>query len=293
MNGRRYHYDDYHHNSYNHNYKEPYEYGQYNLNIYFLNHRDKNYNNFFNSYEKKNNKNNNKINLDQTLTAISDKVNTILSIVNYENTTTNDVRYLWDVLDPLFKLALLNQSQVKDFGFDVTQKVNNNVSSILWSSLNADIASFLDNQRESILNLTFEQWNWVDSNSKYADSVLLTFMPKKIVKNFQKIMSYLNYIAFSSKIDITALKSNFLNASQSSSSNGQYLAQAFLDRFSCELFSSFHIYNLKFYSLKSFFEIFTSLFTSYKGNQKGAYAIITKAFQKLNQLYRSINLNES
>ncbi len=230
MNGRK-NYNDYnrHHNNY---YEQPFE--QYIVDSFFLIHRNKKYNNFFDSYKKNHYQNiykNNKINLNQTLTAISVCVDTILSAVNYENSTQNDVRYLWDVLDPLFRLALLNQTQVKDLGFDVAQELSNNLSSIMWNYLSTDITTFLDNQRENILNLTFAQWNWVDSSNKYANLKLLTFMPNKIVKNFQKIMDYLNLIAFSSKIDITTLKNNLQATSEPSSSNGQYLAQAFLDRF--------------------------------------------------------------
>ena len=124
---------------------------------YFMNHRDNNYNNYYIIYRKKhqpinnnnnnnhnnnnnNNKNqNNKINLNQTLAVISADVNLILSSLNYESNTTDDVRYLWDILDPLFRLALLNQTQVQQqYDFYVNQEITNNVSSIMWASLSQD-----------------------------------------------------------------------------------------------------------------------------------------------------------
>lgn len=199
------------------------------------------------------------------------KVSMILNSAS--GSPSDNVKLLWDVLDPVYRIALLNQTGVKPLGFNVDTDLAKNISALKWNSLNTDVQNFLYNQRESVLNLTFYEWSWCSKSSRYANVTLFSFLSKSIINTIPSLVGILNQIAFDTNVDLTGLENNLINEYPLTydDPNGQYLVQAFLD---------------------SFWQIYSSWFSNYKGSRlKGAYSVYTNAVNRLNRFYKTLYLS--
>jgi len=187
-------------------------------------------------------------------------VNLLINSLSSDTNSTDSNLFLWDVLDPVFRLALLNQKQVQ---FDFSN-IKNDTSSILWENLDSSIQNFLLNQRESLLNLTFSQWSWVKPNTKYANSNLLLFLSKQAIQNVQNLMFYLNQIEFRTLLNSTLLQENISKISPNFS-NSNFTIQNYLTNFYSDLISYLA-----------------------PGKNNAQYKVYQKAISKLNSFYKSL-----
>lgn len=248
---------------------ERYHVNRLTWNDFFWSHQDRNYNNYFKQkYKWKSN--NQKINTTKILADMDSTVNLILDSAPNDNSVTDDIEYLWDVLDPLYRIALLNQTQLKPF-LNVIDLLTQDSQLTKWDTLISDVQTFLLNQRADVLNITFLDWSWCDANNRYAQTKMFTFLPKKIIQISPKIIDILNLIEFRTKVNITLLEQKLQERSglANDDPNNQYIVEAFFD---------------------NFYQIFKSWFDP-NSKQKAAYSVYSKAVNKINLFYKSIYLN--
>jgi hypothetical protein len=70
------------------------------------------------------------------------------STVSVQN---SDSIYFWDVLNPVIKFALLNQTQVSALSFDIQQAINNDVDNLNWTNIPVEVQTLLVQQQSSLL----------------------------------------------------------------------------------------------------------------------------------------------
>ena len=120
--------------------------------------------------------------------------------------TSNTTAYVWDLLSPIDRFVLLSQTQVSQTGWNVTQEVINNTTRLGWASVPSTVQTILLAQGNlNILNLTYVQFGWSGPNDTFANSVLFSFLPDKIVSIYSNITQLVSDISFSTIVNTTAV----------------------------------------------------------------------------------------
>lgn len=118
----------------------------------------------------------------------------------------NDVRYFWDLISPVARFAILNQTQISQLPFNVTLSLQSNLASMNWTQLPANVQSTLLNQPvSSLLSLTYQQWGWADASNTFANTTLLSLLSSSVQSNLANVYILLAPLAYDSQIDLTAL----------------------------------------------------------------------------------------
>ena len=124
---------------------------------------------------------------------------------------------------------LLVQTQVAQLGFDASQ-IKQNASILNWTSLPANVQTFLLSQQGSLLNLRFDQWAWTNSNESFSNATLLSlFKPKyqAILLNASSIMAPLK---FNLQIDLSQLNQTLYSLNTNKKPRGN-LVNSFFSTF--------------------------------------------------------------
>jgi hypothetical protein len=89
-------------------------------------------------------------------------------------TQSTDSKYIWDLIDPVYRFVLLNQSLIF-VQWNVAQALANNQTKLNWDSIPANVQTILLTERTNnlFLNLTFLDWGWVNSNTDAFSGVTL------------------------------------------------------------------------------------------------------------------------
>ena len=124
---------------------------------------------------------------------------------------TNDTIYLWDLISPLTRFILLNQTRIQNI-WNVKQAILLNQTKLDWSSLPSYVKSILVNDtfQQSLINMTFSNWGWTDSTSQYANVTLFSLIPSKYLLNLPNITNILSNLRFNLVLNTTILAQSFL-----------------------------------------------------------------------------------
>lgn len=131
------------------------------------------------------------------------------SVTDKLDNYTKDIKPLWNLIDPLVRLALLNQTQVQQL-WNATESLSKNKTKLEWASLPDDVKSFLLEQSKQniFLNLTFAQWGWVALDSCFATNELNTLLTDEQINIIPAVQSILNRLSFDQLINTTAVKTS-------------------------------------------------------------------------------------
>ena len=123
----------------------------------------------------------------------------------------NDTAFLWDLISPVYRFLLLNQTQISKLRqWNIKQQVEASQKNIKWSFLTKNVQSLLLKQKNqnTFVNLTFNDWGWVISSDLLANATLISLLTLKgqsILNNLTAEMASLN---FNTALNITALKAH-------------------------------------------------------------------------------------
>ena len=123
----------------------------------------------------------------------------------------NDTAFLWDLISPVYRFLLLNQTQISKLRqWNIKQQVEASQKNIKWSFLTKNVQSLLLKQKNqnTFVNLTFNDWGWVISSDLLANATLISLLTLKgqsILNNLTAEMASLN---FNTALNITALKAD-------------------------------------------------------------------------------------
>lgn len=114
---------------------------------------------------------------------------------------------LWDLLPPVNRLLLLNQTQVQNLGYNVNQ--NFSAARLLWVNLPTPVQNLLSSQlvNLAVLNLSYLDWAWVNSNTdQFFNSTLYSLLSANQVALLPNVTNLLNQISFSQVVNTTLLR---------------------------------------------------------------------------------------
>ena len=120
----------------------------------------------------------------------------------------NDTAYLWDLIEPVQRFLLLNQTSIAaTLSWNVTQQLQQNLTDLSWATIPSNVQLFL--QQELLLNqfsnLTFFSWGWTDSNNTFASTTLISLLTSQGQQNLPIIQSILAPLTFSTILNTTVL----------------------------------------------------------------------------------------
>ena len=123
-------------------------------------------------------------------------------------TQSNDTRYIWDLIDPVYRFVLLNQSLI--FAqWDVSQALANNQTKLNWDSIPANVQTILLTERTQnlFLNLSFLDWGWVNSNTDaFSNSTLFSLLSSQAQATYANVSATLAQITFNTLVNTTLLR---------------------------------------------------------------------------------------
>ena len=172
-------------------------------------------------------------------TRLNSSLQILLSAVTTSPNPANNVQYLWDLINPVARFVLLNQTAISSLPFNISQNLASNNKSLNWNQLPANVQSALLAQPLSgLLNLTYEQWGWVNPSSTFASTTLFSLVPATVQSTLPNIYILLAPLAYNTQIDLTALNATLI-ANAASNSFGRYPSGDLVKRFTREFFESF------------------------------------------------------
>ena len=140
------------------------------------------------------------------MTKLNISLQTLLTAVTTTPDATHDVRYLWDLINPVARFVLLNQTQISQLPFNITSQLQSNVASLNWTQLSSNVQTAVLNQPISaLLSLTYQQWGWVDSTSSFSSTTLLSLLSTSVQSSLNNVYILLAPLAYNSQIDLTVL----------------------------------------------------------------------------------------
>ena len=116
---------------------------------------------------------------------------------------------LWDLLPPINRFLLLNQTQVQSLGWSVTQNLASNTTRLQWSTLPTSVQNLLSNQFTNLnfLYLSYLDWAWVNSNAdQFFNVTLYSLLSTDQVALLPTISTITNQLSLSQVVNTTALK---------------------------------------------------------------------------------------
>jgi hypothetical protein len=121
---------------------------------------------------------------------------------------SNDTQYLWDLLDPISRFLLLNQTAISSGQqFNVTLQLVQN-QTISWLALTPGVQTALLNEgtvASAILNLTFANWGWSQASDKFASTTLLSLISTQGQQALLQINTLLAPLNFNTVLNTTIL----------------------------------------------------------------------------------------
>lgn len=146
--------------------------------------------------------------------------------------SVDDCVYFWDILDPLVKFLLLNQTEILNVSFNISDKLTESKHYLNWTVLPENVKEILKNQHgSSYLFLTFEQWGWTKRGGQFSGATLYSMLPAKAHAVLSEMLLILAPIEYDLKINHSKLN-RILEAGLSEPPNSfKYFADIFIDSF--------------------------------------------------------------
>jgi hypothetical protein len=104
----------------------------------------------------------------------------------------------------------LNQDYiVSTLLWNVTEELQTNQTDLSWSTLPENVKTFLLAQRVNfqVMNVTFAQWSWTESNGTFANTTLFSLLSPNAQQNLQTIEALLVPFTYNTVLNTTALVS--------------------------------------------------------------------------------------
>ena len=121
--------------------------------------------------------------------------------------SSNDTQYLWDLLNPVARFILLNQTAVSnDQQFNVTSQLVQNLT-ISWAAIPAGVQTALLNEKTTaaLVNLTFVQWGWSQAGDIYATVTLFSLIGTQGQQALPQIDALVAPLNFNTVLNTTVL----------------------------------------------------------------------------------------
>lgn len=120
----------------------------------------------------------------------------------------NDTAYFWDLINPVQRLVLLNQTDIAaTLAWNVTQQFEQNQTNLNWDTIPSNVQLFLQQEvtQNQLASLTFLSWGWTDSNNTFASTTLFSLFTTQGQQNLPTIRSIIAPLTFSTVLNTTVL----------------------------------------------------------------------------------------
>lgn len=136
--------------------------------------------------------------------------NILEAIVIEKPVESKEIKPLWDLIDPLVRLVLLNQTQVQSI-WNATKNLIQKKSFLEWANLPNEVKQFLLEQHKQnlYLNITFNEWGWVKSDSFFASANLFSLLSTEQISQVDAVKCSLAKLSFDLLVNTTAVKETF------------------------------------------------------------------------------------
>lgn len=118
-----------------------------------------------------------------------------------------NIKPLWDLLSPLHRFVLLNQTGVQSL-WNVRDNLDKSTTRLEWNSLPDNVKSFLKNQETNLgfLDLTFLDLNWVNSDKeKFHDTKLKSLISKDLNDKLPELFESTNKLSYDQLVNVDLL----------------------------------------------------------------------------------------
>lgn len=130
----------------------------------------------------------------------------MLSSVTASPDPANNVQYFWDLINPVARFILLNQTLISSLSFNIAESLASNNSCLNWSLLPSNVQQSLLAQKASeLLSLSYQQWGWVDSSNSFANTTLLSLLSASFQSSLSNLYILLAPLVYDSQVDLTDL----------------------------------------------------------------------------------------
>jgi len=151
-------------------------------------------------------------NYQNKLSRLNSSVKSILSVSSLA-IPGDQVAFFWDLINPVARFLLLNQTQVSSLPFDVISQLRQDVRNLNWAALPAGVQSFLLAQSDAdLLSLTYLQWGWVDTTNTFASTTLYSLLPANLQNALPNAFNLLAPVTYDFSIDLTVLNQTLYNS---------------------------------------------------------------------------------
>lgn len=123
---------------------------------------------------------------------------------------------LWNIISPLFRVVVLNQTQLSNESVSYLNEnsINHDSSTkyLDWNYLPSNVQSILSIQKGiDLFNLKFSDWGWTNYYDDYANLTLISILPEENKYTMNSIFKLIEPLRFNTSIDSSIVYNNDLN----------------------------------------------------------------------------------
>lgn len=123
---------------------------------------------------------------------------------------------LWNIISPLFRVVVLNQTQLSNESASYLNENSLNHDSstkyLDWNYLPSNVQSILSIQKGiDLFNLKFSDWGWTNYYDDYANLTLISILPEENKYTMNSIFKLIEPLRFNTSIDSSIVYNNDLN----------------------------------------------------------------------------------
>jgi len=125
------------------------------------------------------------------------------------NESSQNTKYVWDLIHPVNRFLLLNQTQIRT-NWNVREKLNSNETRLEWSSLPESVKNVLLEQQANngFFDQTFLDLGWVNAETEpFSKATLRSIVPNSLNLFFENITAILKRAEFDMIVNMTVLRS--------------------------------------------------------------------------------------
>ncbi len=112
------------------------------------------------------------------------------------------IDYFWDHINLVFRILLLKQINTSTIGYNLESDFLLNQTKLNWNMLPENVQLFLLNQKWSdLINLTYSEWAWVDSNSLFANITIFSLLAWPQSEQLTNILNVLDPLKYNQNIN--------------------------------------------------------------------------------------------
>lgn len=119
--------------------------------------------------------------------------------------SSNHTGFLWDVLNPIQKIILLNQSAILvSEQWNVAQEFHISRDNIKWNllPLNVQLVLLSEQSQQVFFNQTFQEWGWVEATSPFSNYTLLSLLTDEGQAFFNNVLEQMKGLTFNTVLNL-------------------------------------------------------------------------------------------